>query len=161
MKLSRLEMRILKFIRKEYPHVYDAPEAKEIKTAEERPLATEGTVATAFGAESESVRKALIRLKAYRCIESIYLFEPDEFSEHTMSPGKKIRMTPMVAPKGKDGYQVTAFGIQTIESTVWEKLKRTAITAVSKFFEERLALLIFFILGMLVSSFFGLDIRKG
>jgi hypothetical protein len=62
-------------------------------------------------------------------------------------------------PSGQDAYQVTKFGETVVDGFLAERMKRVVAKWLSKVLEEYALLIIIFLLGVLISSLFGFDIK--
>jgi hypothetical protein len=57
------------------------------------------------------------------------------------------------------GFQITEFGKKTLETFCWEQSKALCKSALQGFAKDYGPKLAFFVLGMVVASLFGLDLR--
>jgi len=125
MGLSRLEKRILGFIRASYPIAYDLSESNSVITHEERPIPVAKDIRNRFNRYlEESVDKATQRLIAFQYVRKVYLAVPEDFSEQVRAPGEVIRHRKLGPGAGEYGYQVTEFGEKVIGGFMAERFKR-------------------------------------
>lgn len=159
MKLSRLDQRILRFIRDSYPIPYNPSEDYDLAMGE-RPLVDEQELCTVFkGVSAEDVKASVRNLVAYQCIAKVYLLSEGEYADQ-WAHGRTIRHTVLAEKGGVDCYQITAFGENVLEGLPWERAKRASSTLLSRSIEGYIQMLVAFLLGMLLSSIFGFDITQ-
>jgi len=166
MKLSRLDKKVLQFIKTTYPVPWSPAERDAIIAFGERPLATLDDISSHFILQAVSLpdlEHILAKLIGYQYVVKVYLAAPDDFREARLAPGRVIRMS-VTRPSGsapeRYGYQISYFGKEYLDSLPPQKLKTLGWKLIEKSAESWVPPIMWFLLGLLISSLFGLDIRK-
>jgi hypothetical protein len=110
--------------------------------------------------QPEEVTAAVLKLVTFEHVKKVYLHTRADFVEVQVGPGRKIRQVAITHSTGEDGHQVTALGKETIAGFCCEKAKGILLKWVEKFAEKYVPILLAFLLGVLLSSIFGFDIRE-
>ena len=131
MKLSNLDRRVLRQIRRQYPIAHD-PQSKAIIAVGERPLPTENDIAKSVQCTAEALRTSLSILLSYQCIAKVYLYSRSEFAEQTAG-GDIIRLPFLCERAGENAYQVTSLGEATIKTFFKERASQQIATVFSKY----------------------------
>jgi hypothetical protein len=166
MNLSRLDRKVLQFIKQTYPVPWSPAEADAIIALGERPLATLDDIHSHLVLDTVSwpdLEGILARLISYQCVAKVYLASRDDYRDAMLAPGRIVRMSVTRASdgsSGKYGYQITHFGNEYLDGLPLAKLKALAWRSLEKSVEKVAPPIIWFLLGLLASSLFGLDIRK-
>ncbi len=142
MRFIKIERRILRLIRNEFPVAYDPKASKKPLAIGERPLLTEEAIALkSIGAKPDEVRGALEKLMVFECIRKVPLLTHEEYKDQDLAGGDSVRHVPLPmhpGPRtGPVGYQITEHGQKVLDSFVWERIKRLPSTWALKLAEEK------------------------
>lgn len=161
MKFNRLERQVLRYIDDQYPIVWNQADKQEIIAVGERPLPTVELITQRFRkCDSNTLVHALNTLISYQCVAKVYLRSRDDFAEVMTAPGVVHRMPVAKPGGGVDAFQITEFGKAKIEEFWDSRIRRLLSKWAEKLAEEYVPLIIAFLLGFLLSSAFGIDIKK-
>ncbi len=160
MKLSSLQQRVLRFIKKTYPIVYDKSDANEIIAIGERPLATEDSIRTAYPSSTrDEIKDALKVLKSFQYISDLYLHHESDYVEQSVGGGKKVRHIPMKQPEGHFGYQITQIGVDTVNGFFYEMASNAIRGWLRKLSESYASTILSVVAGMIIWAVFGVTIQ--
>lgn len=119
MNLSKLDKRILRFIERTYPKVWDAESISKIRTATELPLTTVEMLLDEFKKYPLSAIESVVsKLKSFSLIGVVYLYGKSDFAEVPVSAGATLRSAYQRQGSGCNGYQITEFGKETLAKTI-------------------------------------------
>ncbi len=161
MKLTILERRILRFIDRRYPIARNESDSKKMVAIGERPLPTAEEVTQQFNrCRRNEITKAITTLIGYQCVEVVYLYDRSDFREIGLLAGQTVRLPVAKPENGMHALQVTEIGKTTIHEFLDSKAWRLLSNGVAKAAEEYLPLIVSFLLGVLLASVFGIDVKK-
>lgn len=159
-RFSGLERGVLRFINGLYDIPWHPHDTKRIIAVGERPLPSLQDIQSQFCKQSsEAVETAVANLRSFQCIVPVYLFDKTDYAEVAMAPGEYTRMPICKPGTGIQAFQITARGQNEIES-FWRERCTNLVMAFGKTITEKtLHWIVAFLLGVLVASLLGLDIK--
>lgn len=158
MKLNCLDRRILRMIRDDYPIPY-AQDTEEAIAVGERPLPSADLLRQRLGTQIQSIDDSLDKLVAYQCIVRVYLLSASEFRDQ-WAAGRRVRRIIISPPHGVNAFQITPISLSVLANQCRERFNRILIAWSTKLVDHFLPILAAFLVGVLMSSLFGLDIRE-
>ncbi len=123
MKISRLQMQILRFIESKYSLTVEKDIGDEIKTRSEKPLPILPDLCDYFKKTDHfKIQDTANFLVSHVFVKEIYLYHESDFEKFQSIPGTIIRRCAInTRGNGVNGYQMTQHGVDQLNSSLRKK----------------------------------------